>query len=233
MLAWWLQCSYTAGDTGRHRCCYWLSRSPELKCYTTQHSLRLNMGLERTMTGAKYTFQIHFGFIKVWPGSQKKVDINKNTEAEGFNYALTTAGMRWLWKGKRKQGAGQFSHIVGAQRDPASAASAEFGLAIGAEVAAAIRKLGLAADTTGWGVVLLLGLLTPRLRPDPSHLLFVALKLLVQCSEREGQKRLPISGTLCTHKPYVLNFTLLQCSDCTISYIHKNKNTKWHEGISE
>lgn len=144
---------------------------------------------------------------KVWPGSQR--NINKHTEAEGLNCASTTAGMRWLWKGKRKRVEGQFSHIVGAQRDPASAASAEFGLAIWAEVAAAIRKLGLAADTAGGRVVLLLGLLAPRLRPDATHLLFVALELLVQRSERGGQKRLPISGISGTHKLFVLRSTLL------------------------
>lgn len=74
----------------------------------------------------------------------------------------------------------RFSHIVGAQGDPASAAGAEFGLAVGAEVAAAVGKLGLAADAAGGRVVLLQGLLAPRLRPDATHLLFVALKLLVQ-----------------------------------------------------
>lgn len=65
-------------------------------------------------------------------------------------------------------------------------------------MAAAVCKLGLAADTAGGRVVLLLGLLTPRLCPDATHLLFVALKLLVQCSEKKrGQKsrRLAISGT--------------------------------------
>lgn len=74
----------------------------------------------------------------------------------------------------------RFSHIVRAQGDPASTAGAEFGLAVGAVVAAAVCKLGLAADSAGGRVVLLLGLLAPRLGPDATHLLFVALKLLVQ-----------------------------------------------------
>lgn len=89
---------------------------------------------------------------------------------------------------KKEEVRGQVSHIVGAQRDPPSTASTEFGLAVGAEVAAAVGKLGLAADTAGGRVILLLGLLTPCLRPDATHLLFVALKLLVQCSERRGEK---------------------------------------------
>lgn len=79
-------------------------------------------------------------------------------------------------------------HIVGAQRDAASTASAEFGLAVGAEVAAAVGKLGFAADATGGRIVLLLGLLTPRLGPDATHLLLVALKLLVQCSVAGGEE---------------------------------------------
>lgn len=85
-------------------------------------------------------------------------------------------------------------HIVGAQRDAASTASAEFGLAVGAEVAAAIGKLGFAADATGGRVVLLLGLLAPRLGPDATHLLFVALKLLVQCSVAGGEEN--VEGSL-------------------------------------
>lgn len=80
-------------------------------------------------------------------------------------------------------GAGGVPHVVGAQRDPPSAARAELGLAVGAQVAAAVGELGLPADSTGGSVVLLLGLLTPRLRPDATHFLFVALKLLVQRSE--------------------------------------------------
>lgn len=64
-------------------------------------------------------------------------------------------------------------------------------------MAAAICKLSLAADAAGGRVVLLLGLLAPRLSPDATHFLFVALKLLVQCSERQEDRsgRLPISGT--------------------------------------
>lgn len=64
-------------------------------------------------------------------------------------------------------------------------------------MAAAICKLSLAADAAGGRVVLLLGLLAPRLGPDATHFLFVALKLLVQGSERREDRsgRLPISGT--------------------------------------
>lgn len=64
-------------------------------------------------------------------------------------------------------------------------------------MAAAICKLSLAADAAGGRVVLLLGLLASRLGPDATHFLFVALKLLVQCSERREDRsgRLPISGT--------------------------------------
>lgn len=94
-------------------------------------------------------------------------------------------------RGRNRKGEvkGEGSHIVGAQGDPAPAASTEFGLAVGAKVAAAVCKLGLAADTAGGCVILLLGLLTPCLRSDATHLLFVALKLLVQCSgeERRGE----------------------------------------------
>lgn len=81
---------------------------------------------------------------------------------------------------------GVVSHVVGAQGDPPAAASAEFGLAVGAEVSAAVGKLGLAADAAGGRVVFQLGRLAPRVRPDATHLLFVALELLVQCSEWGG-----------------------------------------------
>lgn len=53
---------------------------------------------------------------------------------------------------------------------------------------AAICKLGLTANAAGGCVILLLGLLTPCLRPDATHLLFIALKLLVQCSVRKGEE---------------------------------------------
>ena len=108
---------------------------------------------------------------------------------------------------------GQVSHIVGAQRDPASAARAEFGLAVGAEVAAAVGELGLAADPAGGRVVLQLGLRAPRLRPDATHLLFVALKLLVQCSGRRGEKSCPlVVRRAFTNFLYSINFTLQRCS---------------------
>lgn len=60
-------------------------------------------------------------------------------------------------------------------------------------MAAAVSKLGLAADAAGRRVVLLLGLLTPCLSPDATHLLFVALKLLVQCSEEGRREKLKIA----------------------------------------
>lgn len=47
-------------------------------------------------------------------------------------------------------------------------------------MAAAVGKLGLAANAAGGRVVLLLRLLAARLRPNATHLLLVALKLLVQ-----------------------------------------------------
>lgn len=82
----------------------------------------------------------------------------------------------------RPETAGE-AHVVGAQRDPTSAAGAEFGLAVGAEVTTAVGEFGLVADATGGRVVLLLGLLlAPRLRSDATHFLFVALELLVQRS---------------------------------------------------
>lgn len=47
---------------------------------------------------------------------------------------------------------------------------------------AAVGEFGLVADATGGRVILLLGLLAPRLRTDATHFLFVALELLVQRS---------------------------------------------------
>lgn len=47
-------------------------------------------------------------------------------------------------------------------------------------MAAAVGKLGFAAYATGGRVILLLGLLAARLGPNATHLLLVALKLLVQ-----------------------------------------------------
>lgn len=76
------------------------------------------------------------------------------------------------------------TYIVGAQGDPPPAAGAELGLAVGAEVAAAVGELGLPADSAGGGVVLLLRLLLPpRLHPNAAHFLFVALELLVERPE--------------------------------------------------
>ena len=84
--------------------------------------------------------------------------------------------------------ASELPHFVGAQRNSSSAASAEFGLAVRAQVTAAVGKFGLVADAAGGRVVLLLALLAPRLRSDATHFLFVALKLLVQCSVEGGEE---------------------------------------------
>lgn len=84
---------------------------------------------------------------------------------------------------------GEVSHIVGAQRDPPSTASAEFGLAVRAEVTTAVSELGLAANTAGGRIILLLRLLTSCLCSNATHLLFVTLKLLVQCSARRREKK--------------------------------------------
>lgn len=91
-------------------------------------------------------------------------------------------------RGETGKGRGEVPHVVGAKRDSPPTASAEFGLTVGAEVATAVSKLGLATDTAGGGVVLLLGLLTACISPDATHLLFVALELLVQCSGKGGEK---------------------------------------------
>lgn len=73
------------------------------------------------------------------------------------------------------------THIVGTQRDSSPAAGTELGLAVGADVAAAVGELGLVADATGGRVVLGLARLLPRLRAHlPPHLLLIAGKLLVQ-----------------------------------------------------
>lgn len=182
-----------------------LSHLHKLKCFKLQqfHSLRLKMGLEGTMTGANPFFQYTLVSPKCDQEAKKKADINKH-RSRGTKLCINYSRDEVTVKGKRKQGDGQCSHIVGAQRDPASTASAEFSLAVGAKVATAVCKLGLAADTAGGRVIFLLGLLTPRLRPNATHLLFVALKLLVQCSERRGQKSLAISGTSFTHTLFVL-----------------------------
>ena len=67
-------------------------------------------------------------------------------------------------------------------------------------MAAAVCKLGLAADPAGGRVVFQLRGLAPGIPPDATHLLFVALKLLVQCSKR-NQKGCPLVEH---HKLFIL-----------------------------
>lgn len=73
------------------------------------------------------------------------------------------------------------SHRVGPQRDSASAAGAELGLAVGAQVAAAVGKLGLMADAAGGCVVPVDGG-AGRHRCLPDHCLPVAGQLLLDPS---------------------------------------------------
>lgn len=158
------------------------------------------------MIGAKPFFQYTLVLPKCDREAKKQTLTNtqKRKDQLYINYSRNEVGARR--RAEEEEVKGQVSHIIGAQRDPPSTASTEFCLAVGAEVAAAIGKLGLAADTAGGRIVLLLGLLTSRLRPNATHFPFVALKLLVQCSERRGEKSgiLPISGTSCGHKLFVL-----------------------------
>lgn len=102
-------------------------------------------------------------------------------------------------------------------------------------MAAAVGELGFAADATGGRVVLLLGLLTPRLRPDATHLLFVALKLLVQCSARRGKMK---DRPLVEHQAsanffYLINFALRRRSEVNILTFIKTKAEKGRGGVSE
>lgn len=95
-------------------------------------------------------------------------------------------------------------------------------------MAAAVGELGLAADTAGGRVVLLLCLLTPRLRPDATHFLFVALKLLVQRSEggRGGE-----NGALVVHHS-LTNF-FLKLDKLSSHPVHKQSGTSWSFEINE
>lgn len=70
------------------------------------------------------------------------------------------------------------SHLIGSQRDPPPAASAELGLAIRTDVATAVGKLGLMADPAD-GRVALPNLAGRHLLPDLPHLVLVHLKLLM------------------------------------------------------
>lgn len=82
------------------------------------------------------------------------------------------------------------THVVGTQRNPSPAAGTELGLAVGADVAAAVRKLGLVADATGGRIVLGLARLLPCLRAHlPTHLLPIVGKLLVQTEKRTERAR--------------------------------------------
>lgn len=80
------------------------------------------------------------------------------------------------------------SYTVGAQGHPPSAAGTKLGLAVRAEAATAVSKLGLVADATGGSVVPVLtrGGLPARLLPHPPHRLPVAGQLLLDTSERTG-----------------------------------------------
>lgn len=77
------------------------------------------------------------------------------------------------------------------QRDPSSTPGTELSLAVGAQVSAAISKLGLVADATGGGIILVLALLPllGGLRPNPPHLLLAVGKLLVQTEIREEMEK--------------------------------------------
>lgn len=77
------------------------------------------------------------------------------------------------------------SHRIGPQGDAASAAGAELGLAVGAQVAAAVGELGLVADAAGGRVVPVDGG-ARRHRRLPDHRLPVAGQLLLDSSA--GQK---------------------------------------------
>lgn len=78
------------------------------------------------------------------------------------------------------------SHRIGPQGDAAPAAGAELGLAVGAQVAAAVGELGLVADAAGGRVVPVDGG-ARRHRRLPDHRLPVAGQLLLDSSA--GQKK--------------------------------------------
>lgn len=116
--------------------------------------------------------------------------IHSQHRSRRTSFTISTTGMRWICKERKKEADIRVreSYIVRPQRDPSPATSTEFCLAVWAEVAAAIGKLGLATNAAGGSVILLLRLLTSRLDPNTTHFLFVALKLLVQCPVREVRK---------------------------------------------
>ena len=85
----------------------------------------------------------------------------------------------------------QNTHIVGSQGHTASAAGAEFGAAVGAEMATPIGKLCFMTDSTGRGIVFVLALVTPCFFPYFSHLFLIAFKLLMQSpGKRENGHKL-------------------------------------------
>lgn len=100
------------------------------------------------------------------------------------------------------------THVIGTQRDPSPAPGTELSLAVGAQVSAAISKLGLVADATGGGVILVLALLPllGGLRPSPPHLLLVVGKLLVQTGRGEEMEK---------KKGDIKNSYSSQCNICT------------------
>lgn len=82
------------------------------------------------------------------------------------------------------------THVIGSQRDPSSTPGTELSLAVGAQVSAAVSKLGLVADATGGSVILVLALLPLLgLRASPPHLLLVVSKLLVQTGRKRERRR--------------------------------------------
>lgn len=80
------------------------------------------------------------------------------------------------------------SHRVGPEWDSASAAGAELGLAVGAQVAAAIGKLGLVADAAGGRVIPVDGG-AGRHRRLSNHRLPVARQLLLDPSVDRRRRR--------------------------------------------
>lgn len=83
------------------------------------------------------------------------------------------------------------THVVGSQRHAASAAGAEFGAAVGAEVAAPISKLCFVTDATSRSIVFVLALVAPCFFPYFSHLFLIAFKLLMQSpGKRENGSKL-------------------------------------------
>lgn len=82
---------------------------------------------------------------------------------------------------------GHGTHVAGPQRHAAPTARAELGAAVGAQVATAVRELGLVANPAGRSIVLVLSLVAPCFFPYFPHLFFIAFKLLMQ-SPRQKRK---------------------------------------------